>query len=164
MAAFEVFRFHDSSNNTIKYLFNPSKRVEESEGYYGPAMLDQVIQTFDPELDTLSQFSLPEPKPGTEMFRYMAKDGADVRFQYDPTARNGKSYVVAIHRDPENWQKVRLGGEEDLSVENEEELRRVYEISEDMEEMQKTPMKRRDSLLEEEGFPHERRVDGDMEL
>jgi hypothetical protein len=164
MAAFEVFRFHDSSNNTIKYLFSPSKRVEEGEGYYGPAMLDQVIQTFDPELDTLPQFSLPEPKPGTEMFRYMAKDGADVRFQYDPTARNGKSYVVAIHRDPENWQKVRLGGEEDLSVENEEELRRVYEISEDMEDMQRTPMKRRDSLLEEEGFPHERRVDGDMEL
>ncbi|KAF2649652.1 hypothetical protein K491DRAFT_697936 [Lophiostoma macrostomum CBS 122681] len=164
MTALEVFRFHDSSNNTIKYFFNPSKRVDEGEGYYGPAILDQFIQTFDPELDTLPIISLPEPKPGTEVFRYMAKDGADVRFQYDPTARNGKSYVVAIHRDPENWQRVKLGGEEDLSVGNEDELRMVYEGSEEMEEVQRTPTKRRDSLLGDDPFLDERRVDDEMKL
>lgn len=122
MSAFEIYAFNDRHNNTIRYLFNPSKRLNNSE--YGPALLDQVIETFDPELDTLPPRQIPEPKAGTELFRYRARDGADVRYQFDPTAQNGKQYVVAIHRPPENWGTLR---EEDLTVDNEEELRRMYE-------------------------------------
>lgn len=121
MSSFEVYTFHDPHNNTIRYLFNPSKRLNNSE--HGPALLDQLIETFDPELDSLPSIRLPEPKAGSELFRYRARDGADVRYQFDPTAQNGKQYVVAIHREPSNWSTVR---EEDLTVDNEEELRTLY--------------------------------------
>lgn len=87
-------------------------------------MLDQVIETFDPELDTVPASPIPEPKAGTELLRYRARDGAHVSYQYDPAAQNGKQYVVAIHREPANWSNLR---EEDLSVTNEEELRREME-------------------------------------
>lgn len=122
MAAFEVFTFHDTHNNTIKYLFNPSKRLHNSDE--GPALLDQVIETFDPELDTAPAFPIPEPKAGTELLEYRARDGAYVRYQFDPTAQNGKQYVVAIHREPANWQNLRG---EDLAVDNELELRDEFE-------------------------------------
>lgn len=121
MSAFEVFSFHDSHNNTIRYLFNPSKRLNNSDD--GPALLDHVTETFDPELDILPATRIPEPKAGSELFRYRARDGADVRYQFDPTAQNGKQYVVAIHREPSNWSTLR---EEDLTVDNEEDLRRLY--------------------------------------
>ena len=124
MAAFEVYTFHDTHNNTIRYLFNPTKRLNNRDD--GPALLDQVIETFDPELDTVPSTSIPEPKAGTEIFRYQARDGADVRYQFDPTAQNGKQYVVAIHREPRNWETLR---EEDLSVEDEEALRRERDES-----------------------------------
>ena len=166
MTSFEVFRYHDHNNNTIKYLFNPSKRVEEGEGLYGTAILEKVTEIFDLDPDTLPLVHLAEPKPGTELFRYTAKDGADVRFQFDPTARNGMEYVTAIHRDPENWTRVRLSEDgEDLAVANEEELRSMYDISEEQVTMQTprgTTTKRRDSLVSEEGI--HRRVDGEMEL
>lgn len=126
MSSFEVYTFHDHHNNTIRYLFNPSKRLNSTDES-GPALLDQVIETFDPELDTLPITQIPEPKVGAEMFAYRARDGADVRYQFDPTAQNGKQYVVAIHREPSNWSTLR---EEDLTVDNEEELRRWYVGSE----------------------------------
>lgn len=122
MSAFEVFNFHDRHKNTIRYLFNPSKRLNNSEE--GPALLDQVTETFDPEFDTPPTTQIPEPKAGTELLLYRARDGADVRYQFDPTAQNGKQYVVAIHREPNNWSTLR---EEDLAVGNEEELRRKYD-------------------------------------
>lgn len=122
MSSFEVYTFHDRHNNTIRYLFNPSKRLNNSDES-GPALLDQVTETFDPELDPVPSTQIPEPKAGTELFTYRARDGADVRYQFDPTAQNGKQYVVAIHREPNNWSTLR---EEDLAVDNEEELRRLY--------------------------------------
>lgn len=141
MSAFEVFSFHDSHNNTIRYLFNPSKRLNNSDD--GPALLDHVTETFDPELDTLPATRIPEPKAGSELFRYRARDGAEVRYQFDPTAQNGKQYVVAIHREPSNWSTLR---EEDLTVDNEEELRRLYgDIS-----MDGRDSKRRDSGMDVE--------------
>ncbi|KAF2442587.1 hypothetical protein P171DRAFT_434060 [Karstenula rhodostoma CBS 690.94] len=144
MAAFEVFSFHDANNNTIKYLFNPSKRLNNSDE--GPALLDQVIETFDPELDTAPSSPILEPKAGTEMFKYRARDGADVRYQYDLTAQNGKQYVVAIHREPMNWQSLR---EEDLAVDNEQELRSVFEESPTTNSLKKTArLERRDSAMD----------------
>jgi hypothetical protein len=122
MSSFEVYTFHDRHNNTIRYLFNPSRRLNNSDES-GPALLDQVTETFDPELDHLPSTQIPEPKAGAELFTYRARDGADVRYQFDPTAQNGKQYVVAIHREPSNWSTLR---EEDLAVDNEEELRRLY--------------------------------------
>ena len=139
MSAFEVYSFHDSHNNTIKYLFNPSKRL--NHGDEGPALLDQVIETFDPELDTVPPSPIPEPKAGTEMFGYRARDGAEVRYQFDPTAQNGKQYVVAIHREPGNWSTLR---EEDLAVDNETELRRLFEERTGG----KKGLERRDSAME----------------
>lgn len=139
MAAFEVYTFHDLHHNTIRYLFNPAKRLNNRDD--GPALLDQVIETFDPELDTVPSTVVPEPKAGTEIFRYRARDGADVRYQFDPTAQNGKQYVVAIHREPRNWETLR---EEDLSVDNEEALRRGYEESLAGSEY----FKRRDSAID----------------
>lgn len=121
MSSFEVYVFNDRHNNTIRYHFNPCKRLNNSDK--GPALLDQMTETFDPELDALPSSPIPEPKAGTELFCYRARDGADVRYQFDPTAQNGKQYVVAIHREPSNWSMLR---EEDLTVENEEELRRLY--------------------------------------
>ncbi|KAJ4287287.1 hypothetical protein N0V90_012685 [Kalmusia sp. IMI 367209] len=138
MSAFEVFSFHDTHNNTIRYLFNPSKRLNNSDE--GPALLDQVIETFDPELDAAPSPAIPEPKAGTELFQYRARDGADVRYQFDPTAVNGKQYVVAIHREPANWGNLR---EEDLGVEDESELRRSFE-----ERDGKMGLKRRDSVMD----------------
>ena len=123
MAAFEVYRFHDSANNTIRYMFDSKKR-QHTEEPFGPVMLDQVIETFDPELDTAPSEPIPEPKPGTELFRYTARDGASVRYQYDRTACLGKEYVVAIHRDAENWQRLR---EEELAVDDELNLRKRFE-------------------------------------
>lgn len=144
MAAFEVFSFHDANNNTIKYFFNPSKRLDNKDE--GPARLDQVIETFDPELDTAPVSPIPEPKAGTEMLRYRARDGADVRYQFDPTAQNGKQYVVAIHREPMNWQSL---SEEDLAVDNEQELRGAFEERVYTNALKKTPSpERRDSAMD----------------
>ncbi|KAF1963060.1 hypothetical protein CC80DRAFT_487472, partial [Byssothecium circinans] len=148
MATFEVYRFHDPSLNTIKYLFNPNHRQTTSEGEpIGPIPLEQAIETFDPELDEAPSIPIAEPKPGTEIFRYQARDGADVRYQYDRTACNGKNYVVAIHREPENWRGLR---EEDLAVGDEPGLRRWFE--ERRQEGGLRGMKRRDSVLEDEEF------------
>ncbi|KAF9736175.1 hypothetical protein PMIN06_003804 [Paraphaeosphaeria minitans] len=144
MAAFEVFSFHDANNNTIHYLFNPSKRLNNSDE--GPAMLDQVIETFDPELDTAPAIPIPEPKAGTEMLGYRARDGAYVSYQFDRTAQNGKQYVVAIHREPMNWQSLR---EEDLAVENEQELRDAFETRANSNALKKTTgLERRDSAMD----------------
>lgn len=144
MAAFEVFSFHDANKNTIKYLLNPSKRLNNRDE--GPALLDQVIETFDPELDTTPAFLVSEPKAGTEICRYTARDGADVRYQFDPTAQNGKQYVVAIHREPMNWQSLR---EEDLAVDNEQALRMSFEESLDGNFSESTTSpKRRDSAMD----------------
>ncbi|KAJ4345386.1 uncharacterized protein N0V89_011516 [Didymosphaeria variabile] len=144
MSAFEVYQFHDSNNNTIKYLFNPSKRLNNSDE--GPVLLDQVIETFDPEFDTAPSYTIPEPRPGTRMFEYKARDGAYVGYQFDPTAQNGKQYVVAVHREPMNWQSL---SEEDLAVENEEELRRNFEKRAPRNGQKKTSFfERRDSAME----------------
>ncbi|KAL1603628.1 hypothetical protein SLS60_005216 [Paraconiothyrium brasiliense] len=146
MSAFEVYQFHDANNNTIKYLFNPSKRLNNSDE--GPVLLDQVIETFDPEFDTAPSSAIPEPKAGTRMFEYKARDGAYVGYQYDPTAQNGKQYVVAIHREPMNWQSLR---EEDLAVENEEELIRSLEVRPTVNGLTKTPsIERRDSAMDDD--------------
>jgi len=111
-------------------------------------VLDLVIETFDPELDGTPS-AATEPKPGTEFFCYMARDGAEVRYQFDPTARNGKSYVTAIHRPPENWQTLR---EEDLAVDDEEKLRRRF----DEHVNEKIGLRKRDSFLDESEFDAER--------
>ncbi|KAF2636556.1 hypothetical protein P280DRAFT_473099 [Massarina eburnea CBS 473.64] len=142
MAAFEVYRFHDSYNNTIKYLFNPSKRqtTKDSEEPFGPVVLDEVIETFDPEFDEVPSTPITEPTPGTEFFRYTARDGADVRYQYDRTARNGKNYIIAIHRDPENWKTL---SQEDLAVDDEEVLRRRFDWT-----TETTGLKRKDSVTD----------------
>lgn len=141
MSAFEVFTFHDRNYNTIKYLFNPSKRINSNDE--GPALLDQVIETFDPELDSLPSPAIPEPKAGTELLTYKSRDGAYVRYQYDPTAINGKQYVVAIHREPTNWGNLR---EEDLAVEDEGALRNQFK-QETNQADGKEPLKRRDSAM-----------------
>jgi hypothetical protein len=144
MAAFEVCTFHDSNNNTIKYLFNPFKRLNNRDE--GPALLDQIIETFDPEFDTAPSSHIPEPKAGTEMVSYRSRDGADVRYQFDPTAQNGKQYVVAIHREPDNWQRLT---EEDLAVDNEEELRKAFQGSEMTNGLKKTTsLERKDSAMD----------------
>lgn len=140
MSAFEVCSFHDSNNNTIKYLFNPSKRLNNSDE--GPILLDQVIETFD----TAPASPIPQPKAGTRLVEYKARDGAYVGYQYDPTAQNGKQYVVAIHREPMNWQNLR---EEDLSIENEEDLRRSFEEGPLLNGAKKEPVvERRDSAMD----------------
>ncbi|CAI6337190.1 unnamed protein product [Periconia digitata] len=124
MASYTAYTFTTPSKNTIKYLFNPSKREAEGEG---PVVLDQLIETYDSDSDSdipTSPTPSEEPKPGTVLLRYVARDGGDVRYIYDPTARNGKQYVVAIHREPENWQRLK---EEDLGVADEHRLGRMYE-------------------------------------
>ena len=156
MSAFEVYQFHDSRNNTIKYLFNPNKRDNDGEG---PVILDQLIETFDDE--KISSTTISEPKPGTILFQYMARDGGDVRYLFDPTARNGRQYVVAIHRPPENWKTMR---EEDLAVEDEAGLRRQLEERDNSIEAhwRTEGRKRRDSALEGPLFD-DMRMDVDAE-
>jgi hypothetical protein len=124
IAEFEVCTFHDSNKNTIKYLFSPSKRLDNSDE--GPVMLDQIIETFDPEIDLAPSSPFAKPNARTEMFRYRARDSADVTYQSDPNAHNGKQYVVAIHREPGHCQSPR---EVDLAVDNEGELRDTFKGS-----------------------------------
>lgn len=143
MASFEVFHFQDTNHNTIRYLFNPAKKQDDTAN---PIPLDQLIETFDAELDgPPTSPGIPEPKAGTEFFSYKARDGAEVRYQFDPAARNGKQYVVAIHREPDNWRMLQA---EDFAVEDEMELRRRYE----QREGEEVVMKRRDSVNGESEF------------
>lgn len=136
--SFKVYTFYDKRQNKISYLFNPSKRESDGEG---PAILDQLIETaedpsssFSNTTTTNTSTKANEPKPGTILFNYTARDGALVRYTYDPTARNGKQYVVAIHREPNNWQRLK---EEDLGVADEERLREMYDEEQDEDKIVK---------------------------
>ncbi|PVH94269.1 hypothetical protein DM02DRAFT_633865 [Periconia macrospinosa] len=123
--SFTIYTYTDSHHNTISYLFNPSKR--ESDGS-GPVVLERVTLPYQEDPSSPPPPAANEPKPGTILLRYIARDGGDVRYIYDPTASNGKQYVVAIHREPGNWQRLR---EEDLGVRDEEGLRRAFEERKD---------------------------------
>jgi hypothetical protein len=141
MLPIEIYSFINGDGNITKYVFNPSKLENEGEG---PVPLERLIETpLDDEIAGPTTSSR-QPEDGVEFFRYLAKDGADVRYQFDKGSRNNKGYVVAIHRDPENWGKLR---QEDLAVANEEEIERRYLAG------GVARIKRRDSVLGTEGVP-----------
>jgi hypothetical protein len=96
-----IYRFIDPDQNIITYNFDPSLRDEDGEGV---VTLERLSRKAEPEDEDDVFFA--EPKPGQEFYRYEAEDGGDVRYQYDPGSRNGKDYVVAIHRTPENWRRL----------------------------------------------------------
>lgn len=102
MTPIPIAQFADSSSqNIISYNFDPDLRDEDGQG---PVCLERISRPIDPN-DVLTTL-YPEPKTGEEFFRYTAEDGGDVRYQYDLGSRNGKDYVVAIHRTPENWKRL----------------------------------------------------------
>jgi hypothetical protein len=156
MPAMEIYRFSDAQGNIIRYLFDPEQRDEAGEG---PVSLERIVEipegqpspTF--ELDSAYFINAKDgsaslervtPKSGTELYRYKAKDGGDVRYYYDVGSVNGKNYVVAIHRPPENWQRLRS---ENLAVANE------HSAEDDMlrdEEWRREKEYRKDSVQDED--------------
>ncbi|KAF2278710.1 uncharacterized protein EI97DRAFT_440239 [Westerdykella ornata] len=104
-----IYRFIDSSRNVIEYDFDPSLRSENGDG---PISLERKSRRATHS--DLSSLLYPEPKAGDELFRYIAQDGAEVSYQYDPGSTNGKDYVVVVVRTPENWRKM-MRREENLA-------------------------------------------------
>lgn len=126
MAPIEVFRYADpTSGNIIIYDFDPEIREEEGRGVVSLAKSSHTP-------DSIADAPLsPAPKQGQEFYSYEAEDGADVRYQYDEGSRNGKNYVVAVHRVPENWARL---VEENLGVKGHDAEMRRKEDEERMEE------------------------------
>jgi hypothetical protein len=108
MAPTTIYSFIDPFQNIITYNFDPELRDEDGDG---AVTLERISRKAEPQDQSIPLH--PEPEAGEEFYRYTAEDGGDVRYQYDPGSRNGKDYVVAIHRTPENWGRLL---KEDLSV------------------------------------------------
>jgi hypothetical protein len=96
-----VYQFADADQNIITYNFDPELRDENGDG---PVALERISRKAEPQDASILLY--PEPKMGDEFYWYRAEAGGDVRYQYDPGSRNGKDYVVAIHRTPENWKRL----------------------------------------------------------
>jgi hypothetical protein len=126
MAPIEVFRYADpTSGNIIIYDFDPEIRDEEGRGVVSLAKSSHTP-------DSIAESPLsPAPKQGQEFYSYEAEDGADVRYQYDEGSRNGKDYVVAVHRVPENWTRL---VEENLGVKGHDAEAKRKENEERMDE------------------------------
>lgn len=90
------------SKDIITYSFDPSLRDEDGDGI---VTLERISRPAEPA--DIKKILPAEPRPGHEFFGYPAEDGGEVRYQYDPGSRNGKDYVAAVHREPNNWMRLK---------------------------------------------------------
>ena len=141
MAPIEACRFRDTKSNTlVRYTFDADARDQDDRG---PVSLNRELEPIT-NISANVQSLAPEPRHGAIIYQYTAKDGGEVRYQYDPGSRNGKDYVVGIYRTPENWQSLR---EEDLSFPE----RSRFERQDSTFGAQEGLFKRRDSGVGEDG-------------
>ncbi|KAF2743454.1 hypothetical protein M011DRAFT_471396 [Sporormia fimetaria CBS 119925] len=102
--ALPIYHFAPTLNPTeiITYHFWPTIR---EEGGDGPVCLERTSRARTPsDTDLILK---PEPKNGDILYEYLSRDGAIIRYEFDKGSRNGKDYVIAVHREPENWTRLR---------------------------------------------------------